>query len=272
MTSSERSDATNAIWLCRNCHKLVDADQNRFPHELLFEWRRAHDETILSMVGKAGAALRHKAAERQLAGFKDESYLAQQIVLDKPYAWEYRLTTELLRSKLHATLSRWQSLSRGLYTKPVVRIASDDVMDWWADRIHEMGEITPALSSIINEEFQASWGDPGSPGDQQAILRVCDLFAENCAAILHWEERVRFARLPDPFVSFQQLLVGVGGHLLDQVTRIPTEMSRIFSGPEKPEGTFTISIEISVPDGWNDRCQAEFDRIRKAAQSGSQWD
>jgi hypothetical protein len=31
MSSSERSDITNAIWLCRNCHKLADADAARFP-------------------------------------------------------------------------------------------------------------------------------------------------------------------------------------------------------------------------------------------------
>src|SRR5436190_17522523 len=37
MSPTERADITNAIWLCRICHKLIDADATRFPAPLLFE-------------------------------------------------------------------------------------------------------------------------------------------------------------------------------------------------------------------------------------------
>src|SRR5262245_25841622 len=43
LTQAELSDITNGIWLCRNCHKLIDNDPVRFPVDLLFQWRRQHE-------------------------------------------------------------------------------------------------------------------------------------------------------------------------------------------------------------------------------------
>lgn len=60
MTAAERSDITNAIWLCRNCHKIVDNDPTEYPAALLFEWRREHEDQITKHVGKTGASLRKK--------------------------------------------------------------------------------------------------------------------------------------------------------------------------------------------------------------------
>jgi len=51
LTHTERSDITNGIWLCRNCHKEIDNDELRFPPELLFEWRRGHEQMVLERLG-----------------------------------------------------------------------------------------------------------------------------------------------------------------------------------------------------------------------------
>jgi hypothetical protein len=51
MTQAERADITNGIWLCRNCHKEIDTDELRFPADLLFEWRREHERTVLERLG-----------------------------------------------------------------------------------------------------------------------------------------------------------------------------------------------------------------------------
>lgn len=263
MVPAERSDTTNAIWLCRNCHKLIDADQLGYPHELLFEWRRAHDEAISAKVGKAGAALRHRAEERLLEDFRNETYLAQQIVLDRPYAWEYKLTAELLRSKTDATLARWRALQKGLYVRPLGRLAEDEVMDWCGDRLHELGLISPALSRLVNGEVQAAWGAPGEPGSPIDILRMCELFAENCTALLAWEEKVRFARVPEAFEAIHALLAGVGGHLLSKISEIPQEMTRIFSEPH-PEGVFVVSVVIDTPEGWTEQFEAAMADLRDA--------
>jgi hypothetical protein len=40
MTTEERSSAGNGIWLCQNCAKLIDSDEERFSVEVLQIWKR----------------------------------------------------------------------------------------------------------------------------------------------------------------------------------------------------------------------------------------
>lgn len=50
MASADRSWISNAIWLCGNCHKLIDDDPTRYPAGLLFEWQSDHELRIAEQV------------------------------------------------------------------------------------------------------------------------------------------------------------------------------------------------------------------------------
>ena len=106
MTNAERADTTNAIWLCRNCHKLVDGDPLRHPAEALFEWRSQHEREVTGRLGKPSELILQKIIDEQLSEFRSASRLAQRIVADKPDYWEYKLTVELLRGELNPVLKR----------------------------------------------------------------------------------------------------------------------------------------------------------------------
>jgi len=76
MPPVDRSDITNAIWLCRICHKLIDDDEIRFPSGLLFEWRREHEARIGEQVGKPGGGARDRFLKRHLGEFAGLSRLS----------------------------------------------------------------------------------------------------------------------------------------------------------------------------------------------------
>lgn len=38
-TENERYSAGNGLWLCRNCHRLIDRCQSAFPRDLLYQWK-----------------------------------------------------------------------------------------------------------------------------------------------------------------------------------------------------------------------------------------
>ena len=50
LTPEERSAGTNGIWLCQNCAKLVDNDPQKYPVELLLEWKKIAEKSAADEV------------------------------------------------------------------------------------------------------------------------------------------------------------------------------------------------------------------------------
>lgn len=260
MSSAERSAITNAIWLCRNCHKIIDADPNQYPSSLLFEWRKEHEDDVSKRIGKTGDRLRRKIIDAELESFSKTTYLARQIVIDRPIFWEYRLTAELLRHFLDPIMFRARALEFGLYVKSYNRVRRDDAAGWFQDRIGEIGSLCPAISSIANSEFSEAWGAPGVAGSPDHILRTCELFAEACQQLLLWEETVRFSSFPGEFNDLKGLFTGLGLRILNKIYIIPREISEIFN-KDDVTGSHEISFQIDLPEYWSDRVENEIRKL-----------
>ncbi|WP_333590321.1 HNH endonuclease [Brevundimonas sp.] len=258
-----RADVTNAIWLCRNCHKRIDADPQQFPSGLLFEWKRDHETRMASVLGKAGALARERFRVRELEPFAKASYLAQQIVLDRPEYWEYKLTAELLRTMAEPVLTRWRHLERGLYTRPSRIIDRDEFIQWHSAHFAEMSRFSTAFGGLINEVFAEAWGEPGVAGSEIDILRACHLFVDLCEQLILWEEKVRFAVVPDEFEEVRALMVGIGGRFLVQLALVPPMLTGLFSGEAKT-GVHRLSLELDLPPGWVERHAAALKRAQRA--------
>jgi len=52
MTPEARSAASNGIWLCQSCSRLVDRDVNRYPAATLFEWKDVAEAHAMRSIGQ----------------------------------------------------------------------------------------------------------------------------------------------------------------------------------------------------------------------------
>jgi tetratricopeptide (TPR) repeat protein len=52
LSSAERQDVTNGIWLCQDCAKLIDNDALRFTVEVLRKWKAQSEAEALDLIGK----------------------------------------------------------------------------------------------------------------------------------------------------------------------------------------------------------------------------
>ena len=59
MSDVTRAAITNGIWLCRNCHGKIDRDAVKYPVDLLFAWRKAHEDRVLRELGTPGDRIRY---------------------------------------------------------------------------------------------------------------------------------------------------------------------------------------------------------------------
>lgn len=261
LTISEISDITNGIWLCRNCHKLIDNDANRFPAELLFEWRRRHEQMILERVGQPGDKLREKIQSEHLRIFEGTSRLAQQIVLDRPPLWELKLTTELLRTELGSILQRWQQLKRGMYARKSTIIPVDQLPAWLSAKFHDVSKFIESMNPLL-EELNKAFGPPGQPGNDKDILTICRFIVTAARNLLEWEEDVRFVHVDQEYHDIFLSMQGVAAYQLDQLVRIPNELSKIIE-MEKPDGLHKLNLVFAMPDGFLDNFNASLNRAFK---------
>lgn len=250
ITPAMRGDIINGVWLCRNCHKKIDNDAAQFPAELLFEWRREHEHATLERLGRKGDLLREKLRTQRLEPFRQASYLAQQIVLDRPPFWEYKLTVELLRPELGALHTKWQEFKNRLYTRKSTLVPFEVIFDWYRTRFDDLSEAVDALQRLISTEISKAWGDPGIPGIDTEILRVCKLIVAVAENLLQWEEEIRFSHVPDEFSEMRGVLEGVAGQQIEEMMRIPNELAKVFQQEEHPEGVRTIELVFKVPDNF----------------------
>jgi len=65
LTSEQRVSATNGIWLCQNCAKLVDNDESMYPENLLRAWKTIREHNALHSIGKTKAAPQESESQQK---------------------------------------------------------------------------------------------------------------------------------------------------------------------------------------------------------------
>ena len=102
LSSEERSDSSNGIWLCQNCARLIDTDLHNHPPSLLFEWKAIREASAaLEMRGlevrvrPSFAALEEKMPElisEMRQDIKASPFTREFVCLNKNVAFWYPKT------------------------------------------------------------------------------------------------------------------------------------------------------------------------------------
>ena len=269
MTDTTRAAITNAIWLCRNCHKLVDSDPTRFPAELLFRWRTEHERLVLSKLERRTDLIEFDIQLRESDQFWEDSPLARQIVLDRPSNWEYRLTAELLRGYLKAPIKIWRDLRDGLYSRPATIVEPSLAGAWFGAKTDEVSRLAGAIGALYSQELGKACGNPGESGDPLKIRHVCKLIGAAADEIVRWEESVRFASVQEPYTKLFGYLFGTLGGQLDKLAELPRVLDDAVDWSDVNPGIrrdINYRLTLKVPDGWLDRVQSEVKVIARRSR------
>lgn len=266
MTDTARSEISNAIWLCRNCHKRVDRDPAMFPAELLFLWRERHDEHVASNLGAQSDKDRFEIARHALVQFGAYPPVIRRIAYDKPPGWEWSLTAALMRHLNAPSFRRIADLRDGVCTLQLMSLRADAMAGWISERLDQMSETVQSLTRII-ERINKAWGEPGQPGDVDEIHHTLLLLRDSLAQIVNHEECLRSARVPEGYGQVVALLKDALGTQAEKLKRTPdrldeivTMATRLSESDETVEPTVVYeTIEFTLPDGWAD----EFNRALK---------
>ncbi len=271
MTDSTRAEITNSIWLCRNCHKIIDSDENKYLEDILFTWREKHEEYVASTLGTKTDLMAYELHMVKFKDFDNYGHLVKRIVLDKPVGWEYRLTAELMRSINAPLFRKLADLKSGLYLKTSIAIEPDKAYQWVHGRITELSKIVPPIVGVL-EQLNRSWGKPGEHGDAQEILHVTLLIRDYLQHIIDFEERIHFAILPPDYQRLVNLLKNLIGPQAEKLSCIPSDLDNIVSYIENPNeddpNKFKKEFVFELPDYWEKEMYRELNKLRPELNNG----
>lgn len=266
MTDGARAEITNGIWLCRNCHKLVDTDAARYSPDTLFSWRKLHDVFVADKLGNRTDQINALRQIENGQAFETESPLSQRIIRDQLPFWEFRLTAEALRHHLAKPLREWSDLSSGLYIRKRTTLEEMQMFSWISEKSSEAVDIIDALCRLCTDELKRSWGEPGVPGDPREIVHVCKRIADVVAAAVQWEEEVKFLNPPTEFTALVNMFQGTLGRNIERIIRISQGLDDgVDWAEEHPDEPRVINLDlvIDLPPNWAENASAELTRITR---------
>jgi len=99
---------------------------------------------------------------------RDLGPAAQELFLERPKAWEYRLFSTVLADEIALQASLLRDYESGLSWGPRVDLQSPAALaGWLKTHIGEAEQLGPNLSALFNDLLPNALGPPGSPGDAE---------------------------------------------------------------------------------------------------------
>lgn len=91
LTDKDIRDIRNGIWLCCDCHKLIDHDESVYPVKLLFQWKKTHEEFVKALRNnKSSGTLRliQSTIDEETKAMEVLNYLEDRRALYKDFQME----------------------------------------------------------------------------------------------------------------------------------------------------------------------------------------
>jgi hypothetical protein len=181
------------------------------------------------------------------ATFADESALARSLALQHGEAWEFRLTEELLRSRLKDINQEYSQVDAVLRLTPKMPISGAHYGDWLRGKFDEPTLILERLARSVDSKLATGLGQPGESGDAIEILKAVNDIAECCRAMIRWEIEICGASVPERLKPLGDVLRGFAGGTIADVQRLAAEFASIVEGIHNGTRKFTLNLTFSTP-------------------------
>lgn len=259
MSDATRSAITNGIWLCRNCHGKIDRDAAKYPAELLFAWRKDHEDRAARELGTPGDRLRYETEMAPVQFLASYPPIIQRIAIDKPVGWEWRFVAELMKHLNKPLLKRLNNLQAGHYYNPQPRVQDDQFLGWVTERTHIMSNLIGPLGPLM-ARLTASWGAPGEAGDIEEMHDVCILIRDALAAIVNFEETMHFAHIPEEGEDIRAILKNAVGRNAKKLADLPGKLDEVVAiigtdhgGTVEEPLILHWTLDFELPDDFSER-------------------
>lgn len=199
--------------------------------------------------------------------YKGRSPEILRLLIDRPFAWEYRLFSRALTEGMaqYQPLKRDWQLRLGPSDPMVVRY--DDFMEWMQAQMANAERLVEGVTSLMNDEFAKATGHRGGDPDPERVLYVAGRIAASFGHMLEWSmvfnnvhADVDFRGVLGAASQFLVAVIEKIEHLEEQLRK---ELRDLVVNPpgEAENRQISVMVDFEIPQDVEDRFHAEMRRL-----------
>jgi hypothetical protein len=204
----------------------------------------------------------------------DLSSAALRLVVEKPYAWEYRLFSQVLCDEISKVAKTKKDLDYGLVLGRVVKLNDfSEINAWVATKLDEIQLLVNSLGRLFDTALPKAVGAPGEPGDIKEIVYVGKRFAEVYMRILEWTIEFRHTLVDERFSHLLEIISRLSGNVIDEIEAYAIDLNRqLDNAVRQYENTKqSQSLELILTLTCPDMTELEDEMRRLSEQMGFEY-
>lgn len=190
---------------------------------------------------------------------------ATRILIEKPYAWEYKFLACILKAEFDSLQSHRWDLKYGLFSIHSTCFEPSDLLDDVSEKLNEMIELAKLLSTLLNHTIQDAIGLPGTPSDLELMIYTTKRLSSIYKRIIEWGLYFKSIHTEDVFDHLLQLLYELPSHVLKQIDQFVENIYKEFTAiPDKEDNCeHKISLYCTLDTANIPEINDELIRLRK---------
>lgn len=161
-------------------------------HQWIYTYESVRDITStmknqLGLIFFDGLTYKKKTSVPQYSILKrDISAGAARVLIEKPYAWEYKFLAHTLKSELDKLQYRKWDFQYGIFEGTLKSMGTSELLDNISEKLNEIMKLMDVLSVLLNTTVQDAIGEPGQPSDLERMVYVSKQVASIYEKLIGW--------------------------------------------------------------------------------------
>lgn len=188
---------------------------------------------------------------------------AVRVVIEKPYAWEYKFLAYVLKYEFDKLQQRKWDLRFGIFDGNSLKKSPQELLDDISERLNEMLNLVDVLSILINTIIQEAIGEPGAPSDLEMMIYTCKRLAATYERLVGWSLYFKSLHAHEMFDTLLGLLYDLPKSALTSIDDFVEDFyKQITDIPDvKDDVERKVKFSITLDNSNFDEINAEIDRL-----------
>lgn len=188
---------------------------------------------------------------------------AIRMVVEKPYAWEYKFLAHVTHYEIEKLKKHKWDLKYEIIESPIFSFSSTEFIEIIPDKFNEIQKIVDNLDVIINKLIQDAIGEPGIPSDLEMMVYTAKRLSSIYQRLIGWSLYFKSICVDDIFNDLLELLYEFPKSALNSIDGFVNKLYfEITNIPEMNDNVErNISLHLTLDEANTKEINEEIERL-----------